>query len=173
MRINRGVMVLFLVLVVCLRYGEAQRGMQRVVSDPGSRATAVMARVLAHTLAPDAVIFSQRPFFCYIGTRENFRLYDLRVFQGPPGSSIRHQPKRAERLRAFYDTLDKEGRLQKKRELIRSFVEQSRQVVFLIPRDALAREQAQLGTGFKLVPWKGWKPPPEAAEWGLYTVELR
>lgn len=171
-RLNQGILVLLTVLLVFLRYGEAQRGMQRVVSDPGSRTAAAAGRMLAETLDPDAVIFSQPPFFCYVGTRENFRLYDLRVFGGFAGSGERRQPIRTERLKAFYESLDEAGRLQKKRELVRSFVEQNRQVVFLIPLDALAREQEQLGDSFEFTLLKEWQPRADGAVWALYTIVL-
>ncbi len=170
--VNQGALVVFLVLLVFLRYGEAQRGMRSVVSDPGSRATAAVARMLTHTLQPDAVIFSQRPFFCYIGTREDFRLYDLQVFQKALNYSVRRQPKRTERLRKFYESLDEAGKLRKKRELVRSFIEQSRQVVFLIPSNALAREQEQLGTEFKFTLLKTWQARDGSTEWGIYAIGL-
>lgn len=170
--LNQGILVLLTFLLVFLRYGEAQRGMKGVVSDPGSRAAAAAGRMLAETLEPDAVIFSQPPFFCYVGTREDFRLYDLRVFGGFSGSGERRQPIRTERLKAFYEGLGEAGRLQKKRELIRSFLKQNRQVAFLIPPDALAREQGQLGADFGFTLLKEWRPQADGAIWTLYTVLL-
>jgi hypothetical protein len=172
--VHRGVMILFVALIVVLRYNEAQRGMRQIVSDPGSRAVALGARMLSRTLQPDAVIFSQRPFFCYIGTRERFRHYDLQRFKTPLNSSVRRQPKRTERLRKLYASLDHAGKLRKKRQLIRSYLAQGRQVVFFIPQDALGREREELGGDFKFILLKEWEVPIKSppAKWGIYQIEL-
>jgi len=171
---QRCVMILFVALLVILRYNEAQRSMRQIVSDPGSRAVALSARMLSRTLRPDAVIFSQRPFFCYIGTIERFRLYDLQRFRAFLSSSVLRQPKRTERLRKLYATLGQSGMIRKKRELIRSYLERGKQVVFLIPQRALKDEREQLDGGFRFVLLRRWdvpiKSPPE--KWGLYQVML-
>ena len=164
----------FVALLVFLRYGEAQRGMRRIVSDAGSRAVANGARMLSQTLQADAVLFSQSPFYCYIGTRERFRHYDLARFNSPFNSPERRQPKRTERLQKLYNSLDQAGKNHKKRERVRTFLDQSRQVVFFIPQKALEREQHQLGDDFKFTLIKEWEVPlgSPPAKWGIYQVEL-
>jgi len=117
-------MVAFVALLVFLRYGEAQRGMRGIVSDTGSRVVAAGARMLSRTLEPNAVIISQSPFYCYIGTRERFRHYDLPRFNSPFNSPERRQPKRTERLRKFYASLDETDKIRRKRELILTFLDQ-------------------------------------------------
>ena len=84
------------------------------------------------------------------------------------------QPKRTERLRKLYATLGQSGMIRKKRELIRSYLERGKQVVFLIPQRALKDEREQLDGGFRFVLLRRWdvpiKSPPE--KWGLYQVML-
>jgi len=171
--VHRGAMILFLVLIVFLRYGETQRGMSGTVSDPGSRAVANGGRMLSETLQPDAVIFSQSPFFCAITGRKRFRHYDLPRLVSLFNSPERRQPKRTERLQKFFDSLDDADKLRKKRELVRGYLDQLRQVVFFIPQSVLEREQQQLGDNFRFSLLKEWEveiasPPPK---WGVYQVE--
>jgi len=167
-------MIGFVALLVFLRYGQVKGGMRGTVSDTGSRAVAKGARMLSKTLESDAVIFSQSPFFCYIGTRENFRHYDLARFNSLFNSPERRHPKRTEKLTKFFESLDAEDKIRKKRERVYEFISQGRQVVFFIPQDALEREKQQLGDNFRFKLIKEWQlpiksPPPK---WGIYQVEM-
>jgi hypothetical protein len=128
--------------------------------------------MLAQTLQPNAVIFSQRPFFCYIGTRESFRHYDLRIFNALDNYRVRRQPSREKRLREMYKSLGQTGLIDKKRELVQSFLAQSRQVVYLIPQDGVDREQEHLGEAVKLTLLKKWEVQTSSkpAEWGVYAA---
>jgi len=173
-------MIVLSLLLITVRYTDTKNGMRGVVSDRGSRANATASRIASKTLKKDAVIFSQSPVFCYIGTRRNFRFYDLRIFTKGYGNSafrggVRQQEKRAEHFRKFYEQLNDSQLIDKKRELVVSFLSQKRQVAYLIPVDAKERERIQLGNDFKFELLKEWKLYPDGEErWGIYEVkELR
>ena len=72
----------------------------------------------------------------------------------------------------MYKSLGQIGLINKKRELIQSFLAQSRQVVYLIPQDAADREQEHLGEVVKLTLLKEWEVQTGAkpAVWGVYVV---
>lgn len=171
---HRIAMVAFVALLVFLRYGQAQHSMRQMVSDAGSRAVAKGARMLSDTLQQDAVIFSQSPFFCYIGTRERFRFYNLARLNSLFNSPERRQPKRTQRLRKFFESLDEAGKIHEKRKRVYDFIAQGRQVAFFIPQNTLEREKQQLSDDFEFKLLKEWKvpigsPPPK---WGVYQVKI-
>ena len=173
------VMAGILVFLIAARWSDTQRGLRGVVSDPGSRNLAKASHIASQILRDDAVIFSQRPIFCYLGTRRHFRLYDLRIFSSAYGNSAfpensvpRRQPIRTERFHTFYQQLNDAQLLEKKRKLIASFLSQGRQVAYIIPHQAMEREQNQLGLNFSFVLLKEWdvsSPKPE--KWGFYEIQ--
>ena len=154
------------------------------LADLPSRNLASSARRVSKILDDDAAIFSRRPVFCYLGTRENFRLYDLNAFTASYGSSAfkenttpRRQPVRNTRLREFYKDLNDAALQGRKRELIRSFLSQGRQVVYLLPQGGVKGEQSQLGEefGWKLLDeWDFYLSKTEESwqteKWGLYNI---
>ncbi len=168
-----------LLFLIAARWSDTQGGLRGVVSDPGSRNLAQASHIASQILRDDAVIFSQRPIFCYLGTRQHFRLYDLRIFSTAYGNSAfpknsvpRRQPIRTERFQAFYQQLNDAQLLESKRELIASFLSQGRQVAYIIPHQAMEREQNQLGSNFSFVLLKEWdvsSPKPE--KWGFYEIQ--
>jgi hypothetical protein len=140
------------------------------LADLPSRNLAFSARRVSKILDDDAAIFSRRPVFCYLGTRENFRLYDLNAFTASYGASAfkenttpRRQPVRNTRFREFYKDLSDADLQGKKRELIRDFLSQGRQVVYLLPQGDVKGEQNQLGEEF------GWKL---LDEWDFYLKKV-
>jgi len=169
-------MIVLSLFLINTRYTETKGGLRGVVSDRGSRANAKASRIASKTLQKDAVIFSQSPVFCYIGTRRNFRFYDLRIFTKGYGNSafgggVRQQKKRAERFRDFYSQLNDSQLVDKKRELVVSFLSQKRQVAYLIPVNAKEKERAQLGADVKFELLKEWQIYPDNEEkWGIYEV---
>jgi len=171
-------MILLSLFLITTRYTETKNGLRGVVSDRGSRANANASSIASKTLQKDAVIFSQSPVFCYIGTRRNFRSYDLRIFTKGYGNSafgggVRQQEKRVERFRQFYSQLNDSQLIDKQRELVVSFLSQKRQVAYLIPLNAKERERTQLGVDFKFELLKEWQMYPDNEEkWGIYQVSM-
>ena len=169
-------MIVLPLFLITVRYTDTKNGMKGVVSDRGSRANANASRIASATLQKDAVIFSQSPVFCYIGTRRNFRFYDLRIFTKGYGNStfrggVRQQEKRAERFRQFYEQLNDAQLINKQRELVESSLSQKRQVAYLIPLNAKERERTQLGEDFKFELLKEWQMYPDNKErWAIYEV---
>lgn len=173
-------MTIFLAILISIRFNDTKRGLNRVVSDPRSRSLAESARIISKRLEDSAVIFSQPPIYCYLGTRRNFRLYDLREFSASYGRStfnraggVRQQPKRRKRLAEFYRKTN-DYQLQKmKRNLIAKFISNSRQVAYFIPRKNSQKEQKQLGSEFRfelLKEWKVYLSDSQAENWELYNV---
>jgi len=173
-------MVGILVFLIAARWSNTQRGLRGVVSDPGSRNLAKASHIASQILRDDAVIFSQRPIFCYLGTRRRFRLYDLRIFSTAYGNSAfpqnsvpRRQPIRTERFHNFYQQLNDAELLENKRELITLFLSQGRQVAYIIPHHATEREKNQLGSNFSFSLLKEWDvSSPQPERWGLYEIGL-
>ena len=169
-----------LVFLIAARWSDTQRGLRGVVSDPGSRNLAKASHIASQILRDDVVIFSQRPIFCYLGTRRRFRLYDLRIFSTAYGNSAfpqnsvpRRQPIRTERFHNFYQQLNDAELLEKKRKLITSFLSHGRQVAYIIPHHITAKEQNQLGNNFSFSLLKEWDVSSTQPEkWGLYEIGL-
>ncbi|MGQ9610624.1 MAG: hypothetical protein ACUVWN_15115 [bacterium] len=144
--------------IIFIRYNDTESALRNTVSDFPSRSLAYSAQRASKILNDDAVIFSRRPIFCYLGTRKHFRMYDLYIFTASYGASAfpenvepRRQPLRNNRLREFYKGLSDDDLKNKKLELIRNFIKNGRQVVFLLPNNAVSDEQNALGSEFK---WK-------------------
>jgi hypothetical protein len=179
--------ILLSAFIIFVRYDATKSSMKGTVSDLPSRSLAYSARRASKVLNDDAVIFSQRPIFCYMGTCQNFRLYDLEAFTKSygsnafkPGITPLRQPERNNRLREFYSNLSDADLLMKKKELIKSFISSSRQVVYLLREEAAKAEQGQLGEVFQ---WKlidEWDMYPKnvggkwpAERWGLYEITMK
>lgn len=176
-------MALLSAFIIFVRYNDTKSSLKGVVSDPPSRSLAFSAQRASKILNDDAVIFSQRPIFCYMGTRRDFRLYDLQAFTSSYGSSAfkpgitpLRQPSRNNRLREFYRKLTDADLQVKKKELIQNFLRYGRQVVYLLPEGAAKAEQAQLGESLKwklLDEWdiaKNVSGKWEGEKWGLYEI---
>jgi len=169
-----------LVFIIAVRWSDTQRGLRGVVSDPGSRNLAQASHIASEILNEDAIIFSQRPIFCYLGTRRNFRLYDLRIFSTAYGNSAfpensipRRQPIRTKRFHDFYQQLNDAQLLDKKRELITSFLSHGRQVAYILPTNTIEKEQNQLGSNFSFSLLKEWDVSSQSEKWGLYEIVHR
>jgi hypothetical protein len=131
----------------------------------------------AEFLRPAAVIFARQPAAFHINRGKKFRLYDLGAFDrrywsrlaSPRTGEPRRQPQRTEKFKTFLET-NADSLAQKKRELVQSFLEQGRQVAYLIPKRYLTQEQNALGKEFQFTPLAEW----DAAEtFGDAGVRLR
>jgi hypothetical protein len=172
------------VFLIFVRYEDAKAALNGTLADPPSRSLAFSARRVSRILDDDAVIFSRRPVFCYLGTRRHFRLYDLDAFTSSygarafkEGATPRRQPSRNTRLREFYKALKDADLQSNKRELIRNFLSHGRQTVYLLPQHAVKAEQNRLGKRFQwrfLDEWdiysKKVKGVWETERWGLYEI---
>ncbi|MFQ6039918.1 MAG: glycosyltransferase family 39 protein [Candidatus Poribacteria bacterium] len=173
-------MMAVLIFIIAVRWSDTQRGLRSVVSDPGSRDLAKASHIASRILDDNVVIFSKRPIYCYLGTRRHFRLYDLRIFSTAYGKSAfpqnsipRRQPIRTKRFHDFYQRLNDAQLLDKKRELVSSFLSQGRQVAYIIPRHAREGEQNKLCSDFSFSLLKEWDvSSPQAEKWGLYEVKF-
>jgi hypothetical protein len=123
------------------------------------------------------VIFARQPAAFHINRGKKFRLYDLGAFDrrywsrlaSPRTGEPRRQPQRTEKFKTFLET-NADSLAQKKRELVQSFLEQGRQVAYLIPKRYLTQEQNALGKEFQFTPLAEW----DAAEtFGDAGVRLR
>ncbi|MBD3184126.1 hypothetical protein GF312_17710 [Candidatus Poribacteria bacterium] len=128
------------------------------LADLPSQSLAYSAEIMADQLEDDAVIFSQRPVFCYIGTVENFRFYDLNIFTSAYGNSAfkegvqpKRQPVRNKRFREFYSKLTDENLQEKKQDLIDKFLENGRQVIYFIPESVAVAEKKQIWNNYRWI----------------------
>jgi len=163
--------VLLLGFLVFIPHQDTKARLNGTLADPPSRSLGYSARRVSKILDDDAVIFSRRPVFCYMGTRRHFRLYDLNIFTASYGASSfkegitpRRQPVRNTRFRNFYKGLKDADLQAKKRELIQNFISDERQVVYLLPQNAIKAEQDRLGKNFQ------WKL---LDEWDLYPKKVK
>jgi len=147
---------LLLGFLIFVTYWDTRSAVEGVVSSYPSLSLAYSAKRTAKILNDDAVIFSQWPAFCYIGTRRHFRHYDLNIFTASYGASSftentepKRQPIRNDRLRAFYKGLSDADLQKKKVELIRNFLSDGRQVSYLLPQYAIKGEQNAIGKEFR------------------------
>jgi len=163
--------------IVAIRFHGTVASMKTWVSDQLSRNLVFASRVACETLDSNAVIFSRYPVYCYLGTRENFRFYDLKIFSKRYGQTEfkdektirkewkhrrryipapRRQEKRTKYLREFYSNLNSSQLKEKKRDLIESFLKNSRQVASLIPKNHLDRERKELWEKIEFSMLKEW-----------------
>jgi len=175
---------LLLGFLIFVSHKDTKARLNGTLADPPSRSLASSARRVSGILDDDAVVFSRRPVFCYLGTRRNFRHYDLNIFTASYGASAfkegatpRRQPSRNKRFREFYKGLKDADLQTKKRDLIRNFLSHERQVVYLLPQQAVKTEQNQLGASFRwklLDEWdmylKKVKDVLQAEKWELYEI---
>lgn len=184
--------ILLCFFIVAIRLHSTVVSMKTVVSDQGSRNLVFASRVASETLDSNAVILSRYPVYCYLGTRENFRFYDLKIFSKRYGQTEfrdettirkerkrrwryfpapRRQEKRTKCLRELYSNLNSSQLKEKKRDLIESFLKNSRQVAFLIPKNHLDRERKELGAKVEFSMLKEWDML-SGEKWALYEVRL-
>ncbi|MDQ1328483.1 MAG: hypothetical protein QG641_1768 [Candidatus Poribacteria bacterium] len=142
-------------LLIFVTYWDTRSAVEGVVCSYPSQSLAYSAKRVSKILNDDAVIFSQWPAFCYIGTRRHFRHYDLNIFTASYGASSftentepRRHPIRNDRFRAFYKGLTDADLQKKKVELIRNFLSSGRQVSYLLPQYAVKGEQDVIGKEF-------------------------
>lgn len=147
---------LLLGLIIFITYWDTRSAVEGIVSSYPSRSLAYSAKRVAKILNDDAVIFSRWPAFCYIGTRQHFRHYDLNIFTTSYGASSftentepKRQPIRNDRFRAFYKGLNDADLQKKKVELVCKFLSNNRQVSYLLPQYAVRDEQNIIGKEFK------------------------
>ncbi len=173
--------------IIFIRYNDTESALRGTVSDFPSRSLAYSAQRVSKILNDSAVIFSRRPIFCYLGTRNHFRMYDLDIFTASYGASAfpenvepRRQPIRNNRLREFYKGLSDEDLRNKKLELIRNFLKDGRQVAFLLPKTALSNEQNALGDEFEWKAIDSWDITAtivngawQGETWTLYEINRR
>lgn len=174
-------MTVLMALVSAFRYEETKRTFEHYVSSPPARSLVATCRVLSGALKEDAVIFSRWPDSNYLGTRRNFRLYNLEDFtsncgwESARGHGPRQQEKRFNRLRNFYATHNSAQLQELKRDLTRHFLSEGRQVAFLIPRRSESQESDQLGPDFEFTLLQELKPNPrgnsQSGQWGLFEVK--
>jgi len=157
------------------------------------RELAAAVRLASENLDDDAVIFTRHLPTYHLGTRKNFRLYDLERFETNRAGAFRkwtetgtaewhalnrwtrskprQQPERLERFRKFYESTTDEQLRKTKREMVASFLKQGRQVVLLVPERELRHHYGQLGGGFEV------GAITEAMlfgrQWGLYEITRR
>jgi len=153
-------------LVLYITYSDTKSAVEGTVSSYPSRSLATFAKNSAKILNDDAVIFSRWPAFCYIGTRKHFRHYDLNIFTKSYGANSftentepKRQPIRNDRLREFYKGLTDADLQKKKIELIKNFLSNGRQVVYLLPQNAVQAEKNAIGNEFRwnlLDSWVGY-----------------
>jgi len=172
--------------VIFMQYGDTESALQNVVSDFPSQSLAYSSQRISAILSDDAVIFSRRPVFCYLGTRRHFRLYDLDIFTASYGASAftentepRRHPLRNDRLRNFYKGLTDDDLQIKKSDLIRRFLLDGRQVTYFLPGNYAQSEQNVLGDKFR---WKlidNWDLVAtningiwQGETWYLYDIKL-
>ncbi len=182
--------IVYLILagfIIFIRYNDTESALQGIVSDFPSRSLAYSAKRASEILSDDAVIFSRRPMFCYLGTRKHFRMYDLDIFTASYGASAfpenvepRRQPLRNNRLREFYKSLSDSDLNNKKIEMIRNFIKDGRQVVYLLPINALSSEQNALGSEFEWKALDSWDLTAtyvngawQGQTWTLYEINRR
>jgi len=142
--------------LIFVTYSDTKSAVENTVCSYPSRSLAYSAKRVSKVLNDDAVIFSQWPAFCYIGTRRHFRHYDLNIFTASYGASSftentepKRQPIRNDRLRAFYKGLSDADLQKKKIDLIRNFQSSGRQVAYLLPQYAVKGEQNVIGKEFR------------------------
>lgn len=153
-------------LILYVTYSDIRSAVEGTVSNYPSRSLASFAINSSKILNDDAVIFSRWPAFCYIGTRKHFRHYDLNIFTKSYGANSftenvepKRQPIRNNRLRDFYNGLTDSDLQRKKIELIRNFLSSGRQVVYLLPQNAVQAERNAIGNEFRwnlLDSWVGY-----------------
>jgi hypothetical protein len=159
---------LFAVLIVFLQYGPSQAQMDRMVSSGKSEKRLAAGRMLAQNFGDHVVIFSQAPYEAYLDTVRNFRHYNLARFSGAWGGGERRHPLRTKKINAFYTAFNQEQRNQKQKEIIKSVLNESRPVVFLIPKKSLKDYGARLGPHFMFDLFQDW----ENGSWGVYLVKF-
>ncbi len=164
-------------LAVSLAAAGGWRLVPAVVSNPGTRELAALGRTAGASLQPDAVIFSRWRRGNAIGSRRDFRYYDLRAFtprfplERSADSNPRWQPVRYERLRQFYATHSADELRAMRVELTRGFITRGRQVVMLIPCGTETQEARELGPEFQLTPLVR-VAPSGGREWGFFVAGL-
>lgn len=149
------------------------------------REVAEIGRVLDATVKPDAVVFfSGRTRFA-LGTHRNYRSYDLESFTSgfgqrafapfhyrPYNPAVMQQESRRARFAAYYQAHTDAQLRELKSTLAASFLDRSRQVVYLLPSQDVRHEQQDLGPGFELHPLKVWETRREGT-WGIYAATRR
>jgi hypothetical protein len=172
-----------LLFVLAIRGPAAMTGAAGLLARPNTRNLAAMARRCAERLPRDAVIFGEWPAFCYVGTRESFRFYDLAAFRprkvdrNGTWESPRMQEARFQRLRRLYGEHSPQELIGMKRDLVTSFLDRGREVALLIPEASLASQRQELGEGFELVVSTTWEQDDwfdhhaqTTRRWGIWRV---
>ncbi len=167
---------------VFVPYQDTKARLNATLADLPSRSLGASARRVSKILDDNAVIFSRRSVFCYLGTRRHFRLYDLNAFTASYGARAfkegvtpRRQPIRNARFREFYKGLKDADLQTKKRQLIWDFLFYKRQVVYLLPKPAVKAEQDRLGKSFQWKLLDEWdiyskNVKGQTDKWGLYEI---
>ncbi len=168
-------------LIVANNFGFV-RGAWRGGMYGSPRPLAEIGRVLDATVKPDAVLFlSGRAKFA-VGTHRDYRAYNLESFSTgyarnafapyqyrPYHPSVMQQESRRARFEKYYQEHN-DGQLRDlKRELVASYLDTPRQVVYLLPSQDAKRERQDLGAGFELTTLKEWNAEWWGT-WGIYVA---
>jgi len=112
------------------------------MEDPYREPVMLAARACEETLQDNAIIFARDGAHFCVGARRHFTLYPLKTFQKNNGreyqSAYRHpstpkmQPERKKRLGELYTNMSQDDLNEKQRDLVRTYLLQGRQVVFLV-----------------------------------------
>jgi len=191
-RVRCAAMALLCVVVFVSRYNHALGKLADVSAGSVARKQETAADQAARHLKNGAAIFAQEPVHYHIGRAKDFRLYPLTAFDYHRALAELHtygkmqprqQPLRTEKITAFYQA--NRGRLNElKRELVDKFLNEERQVAFLIEQDRLPVEQQSLGGGLRFERLSEWEMPSSGwrraggrqrygtfnVAWGLYEV---
>lgn len=176
-----------------------QRAYTGITHRGHSSGTLPAGRIVAATLKPDAVIFSQDSLVNCIGMRREFTMYDLGTFSKAGGIKAfplrrdytlaetqrgivqpRQQPQRAYRFAEFYRRTSQEQLQAMKRELVQKALQAGRQVAFLIDKNRAGAERAALGPDALFtvlkefdVTWYGWGDQPWTQHLVLAEARLK
>jgi len=158
-------MALLCAVIVTSSVSDLKKALRGDMYGASNRSMARVAREAAQLLDSDAVLLTRSPFENYVGTREDWTLYDLSAFQSgyarnfrprseSPGPSRRKSPRRQEKrgewFRTFYEAVDDEILANMKRSLVRKALSEGRQVAYLLPAGSERWEQQVLGEGLTL-----------------------
>jgi hypothetical protein len=172
-----------LALTAGFRYGETKRALPVYLANPPARSLVAVGRSMATALKDDAVIFSGWPNANCLGTRRNYRYYDLENFTAERAreltkrGEVLQQDKRFYRLRDFYAKHPAEYLQELKCALVERFLADGRQVVFLLPLPSMLTELDQLGPDFEFTVLRQMERAPRGGtssnQWSIFEVKVK
>jgi hypothetical protein len=138
---------------------------------------AAAAKEAQQTLTDDAVVIAWPPTDFYVGTLKHFRLYAANVWGSehsrdfrkiPPewNWQPRQQTLRRRRLADLYMTTPRPDLIRMRDEILRKYLTEGRQVVYLGPQGT-----ANFGPAFTIKPLRTWTQQGWGG-WGIYELNL-